>query len=167
VSVQVAVVTVSDRSSRGEREDISGPVLIEEVKSRGAEVPFYEIVSDDPDDLGAVLKRLADVDNADVILTTGGTGLAHRDNTPDVTAELIDRVVPGFAEAMRTESIRITPHGMLSRAVSGARGETLIINMPGSPKAVKEMIAIVWPAVPHAVDLLHDRGLEDHTPKAQ
>lgn len=163
--IRAAVVTVSDRSSKGEREDISGPVLKDELVSRGAEVAAYEIVPDVRADISTTIVKLADELKVDLILTTGGTGLAPRDVTPEATLDVIERSIPGIVEAMRTESILITPHGMLSRAVAGSRGETMIVNMPGSPKAARESLEIIWPAIPHAVDLLHGRGLEDHNPK--
>lgn len=163
--IHAAVVTVSDRSARGEREDITGPMLKEALQSLGVEVGHYRVIPDEQPEIEAALVALADGERLDLVFTNGGTGVAPRDVTPEATLSILDRQVPGIAEAMRAESIRITPHGMLSRAVAGARGETLIINLPGSPKAAKESLEIVWPAVPHAVDLLHGRGLEDHAPK--
>ncbi len=154
IEITAAVLTVSDRSSRGEREDKSGRVIEELLRSIGAEIRVYQIVPDEQNIIARHLKKFADDLKVDLIITTGGTGLTSRDVTPEATLEVIDRRIPGFEEAMRAESIKITPHGMLSRAVSGLRGRTLIINLPGSPKAVKETLSVVLPALPHAVELV-------------
>ncbi len=154
LNVRVAVLTASDRSSRGEREDLSGLEIIKIVSEAGWTVVSHTIVADDKEMLKKEMIRLSDTLKANLILTTGGTGLAPRDYTPDATLEVIDRVVPGLAEAMRRESIKKTPHAMLSRAVSGTRGSTLIVNLPGSPRAVRECLNVILPAIPHAVDLL-------------
>ena len=154
MSIRFAILTVSDRSSRGERADASGPALVEVVKGRGWEVVRQEIL---PDDLQALRARLAawsDSGEMDVILTTGGTGFSPRDITPEATQAVIERPAPGLAEAMRAESLRVTPHAMLSRAMAGIRGRTLIVNLPGSPKAAVENLSIVLPVLPHAVQLL-------------
>jgi molybdopterin adenylyltransferase len=155
VEIAAAVLTVSDRSSRGERADKSGGVIEELLQSIDAEIKEYRIVPDEQDIIAQNLKELSDSVGVDLIVTTGGTGLAPRDVTPEATLEVIDKRVPGLEEAMRAESIRITPHGMLSRAVSGVRGKTLIINLPGSPKAVRETLSVVLPALPHAVELIN------------
>lgn len=154
IRIAAAVLTVSDRSSRGERADKSGRVIEELLQSIGAEVKEYRIVPDEQDIIAQNLKDLSDSVGVDLIVTTGGTGLAPRDVTPEATLKVIHKRVPGFEEAMRAESIRITPHGMLSRAVSGVRGQTLIINLPGSPKAVRETLSVILPALPHAVELI-------------
>ena len=154
IEIAAAVLTVSDRSSRGERADKSGRVIEELLQSIGAEIKEYRIVPDEQDIISRNLRELADSVGVDLIATTGGTGLAPRDVTPEATLEVIDKRIPGFEEAMRAESTRITPHGMLSRAVSGLRGRTLIINLPGSPKAVRETLLVVLPALPHAVELI-------------
>ncbi len=160
IKISAAVLTVSDRSSRGERADKSGRVIEELLQSIGSEIKEYLIVPDERDIIAQSLRELSDNVQVDLIVTTGGTGLAPRDVTPEATLEVIDKRIPGFEEAMRAESIKITPHGMLSRAVSGLRGKTLIINLPGSPKAVREMLAVVLPALPHAVELI--RGSVDN-----
>jgi molybdenum cofactor synthesis domain-containing protein len=154
VEIKAAVLTVSDRSSRGEREDKSGGVIEELLRSICAEVKEYRIVPDEQDIISKTLIELSDNTDIDLIVTTGGTGLSPRDVTPEATLAVIHKRVPGFEEAMRSESIKITPHGMLSRAVSGVRGKTLIINLPGSPKAVRETLSVVLPALPHAVELI-------------
>lgn len=154
--ITAAVLTVSDRSSQGQREDKSGPVIRELLQSIGSEIEEYRIVPDERDIIAQNLRDLSDNIGVDLIVTTGGTGLTPRDVTPEATLEVIDKRIPGFAEAMRAESIKITPHGMLSRAVSGLRGRTLIINLPGSPKAVRETLSVVLPALPHAVELIRN-----------
>ncbi len=154
VKIAAAVLTVSDRSSRGERADKSGRVIEELLQSIGSEIKEYRIVPDERDIIAQSLRELSDNVQVDLIVTTGGTGLAPRDVTPEATLEVIDKRIPGFEEAMRAESIKITPHGMLSRAVSGLRGKTLIINLPGSPKAVRETLSVILSALPHAVELI-------------
>ena len=157
--IAAAVLTVSDRSSRGEREDKSGKVIEELLQSIGTEIKEYRLVPDEREIIAQNLKELSDNPGVDLIVTTGGTGLGPRDVTPEATLEVIDKRIPGFEEAMRAESTRITPHGMLSRAVSGLRGRTVIVNLPGSPKAVRETLSVVLPALPHAVELV--RGAVD------
>ena len=154
IKIKAGIITVSDRSSRGEREDKSGPVIQELLESIDAEIADYIIVPDEKDVIADAMKKLADEIGVDLIVSTGGTGLAHRDVTPEATLEVIDKRVPGFEEAMRSESMKITPHGMLSRAVVGVRNQTLIINLPGSPKAVRETLSVVLPAIPHAIEII-------------
>jgi len=151
---KVAIITISDRGSKGEREDLSGPLIREMVKDLPAEVIHYEIIPDEKEVIIEALKRSSDELKADLILTTGGTGLSPRDVTPDATSKVIDKEVPGFSEAMRAESLKETPHAMISRAVSGIRGSTLIVNLPGSPKSVKENLSVILPALPHALSKL-------------
>jgi molybdenum cofactor synthesis domain-containing protein len=155
MTLKIGILTVSDRSSRGERTDASGPALQETVLEQGWDVVEQGIVPDDLAILKETLSRWADSERCDVILTTGGTGFSPRDVTPEATRAIIQREAPGLAEAMRGASLEITLHAMLSRAVAGIRGSTLIINLPGSPKAALENLAVVKPVLPHAVQLLH------------
>jgi molybdenum cofactor synthesis domain-containing protein len=151
---KVAILTISDRGSKGEREDLSGPLIREMVKDLPAEVIHYEVIPDEKEVIIKTLKKSADRLKADLILTTGGTGLSPRDVTPDATLKVIDKEVPGFSEAMRAESLKKTPHAMISRAVCGIRGSSLIVNLPGSPKSVKENLSVILPALPHALSKL-------------
>jgi len=149
--IRVGVVTVSDRGYRGEREDISGKVIREMVTELDAEISFQTTIPDDKEEIRKTLIHGADGMGLDLIVTTGGTGVSPRDVTPDATLEVIDREILGFAEAMRMEGLKKTPHAIISRAVCGVRGRTLIINLPGSPKAVREDLAVVLPAIPHTI----------------
>lgn len=170
--MRVAVLTVSDRASRGEYEDKAGPLISEIVRGelRG-DVVMTAIVPDEPDQIAAALRRWCDEDDLDLILTTGGTGFAPRDVTPEATRSVVERESPGLAEAMRAASLRVTPHAMLSRAVAGIRRRTLIVNLPGSPKAVRENLDTILPALPHAVELIRDvagaNQRHEHSPKAE
>jgi len=148
--ITVAVLTLSDKGSKGEREDLSGPLIKEMLKSIDAEVKYYEILPDEKDSIKEKIIKYSN--EVDLILTTGGTGLSPRDVTPDATLEVIDRQVPGIAEAMRMEGLKKTNRAMLSRAVAGVRGKTLVINLPGSPKAVKENLAVILDALSHAIE---------------
>lgn len=154
--VRAAILTVSDRSSRGERPDTSGPALVKIVGEQGWQVQSTVIVPDDHPAIKDALVNWCDTGNVDLILTTGGTGFAPRDITPEATLAVIERQAPGLAEAMRIESLKITPHAMLSRAVCGIRKKTLIINLPGSPKAAVENLCTVLPVIQHAVELLQE-----------
>jgi molybdopterin adenylyltransferase len=148
--ITAAVLTLSDKGARGEREDTGGPLIAELVKRIGVTVTHYEII---PDDKALIKKKLIGYSKSvDLILTTGGTGPAPRDVTPDATLEVIDREIPGIAEAMRAAGLVKTARAMLSRAVAGVRGEALIINLPGSPKAIKEGLEAVLEVIPHAVE---------------
>ncbi len=150
-----AILTISDRGARGERKDLSGPVLKAALEEHGGFVVVgEELVSDDPDGISKALVGWCDRGDIALVLTIGGTGFSPRDLAPEATAAVIERPAPGFAEAMRHESLKITPHAMISRAVSGIRGSTLIINFPGSPKAARECFEVVAPALPHALDKL-------------
>jgi molybdenum cofactor synthesis domain-containing protein len=150
----VGILTISDKGARGQRYDESGQTIRDLVSGLDSEVVHYEIVPDELDVIRQKLAEWADSGKADVIITTGGTGLGERDVTPEATAAVIDRVVPGFAEAMRTKSLSKTPMAMLSRATAGVRGRSLIVNLPGSPRAVRECLEVVLPAIPHAVDII-------------
>jgi molybdopterin adenylyltransferase len=150
---RAAVVTVSTRVSRGEAEDESGPALAQLCAAAGLDV-VSEVVSDDRDAIAAALKRLADVENARFIFTTGGTGMTSDDVTPEATRDVIDREAPGFSETIRAESRTHTPLGILTRGISGIRGRTLIINFPGSPRAVRQSWPVVEPTLKHAAETL-------------
>lgn len=152
--IRAAVVTVSDKGHAGIREDASGPALRGLLEELGAEVAPIYLVPDEQDQIEALLVRLADSGDVDLVLTTGGTGLAPRDRTPEATRAVVERLAPGFGEAMRAASLAITPRAMLSRATAGVRGRTLIINMPGSPKACREHFAVIAPSLEHAVETL-------------
>ncbi len=148
--ITVAVLTLSDKGSKGERTDTSGPLIQDMLKSIDAEVKFYDIL---PDEKELIKKKLIEYsEKVDLILTTGGTGLSPRDVTPEATLEVIDRQVPGIAEAMRSEGLKKTSRAMLSRAVAGVRGSSLIVNLPGSPKAVKENLQVILEVIPHAIE---------------
>jgi molybdopterin adenylyltransferase len=146
------VLTVSDRSARGERADASGQMLCEQLSSAGFDVQFQAVVQDDVEQITEALCRYSDDLQVALIVTTGGTGVAPRDVTPEATLSVISRTVPGMAEAMRAASLAKTPHAMISRAVAGVRGSTLIVNLPGSPKGALENLAVLLPALPHALD---------------
>ena len=152
--IHFGVLTVSDRSARGERTDASGPVLEQAILEQGWSVARTAILPDDDDLLREALANWADSGEVDIILTTGGTGFSRRDVTPEATKAVIEREAPGLAEAMRLASLKVTPHAMLSRATAGIRGRTLIVNLPGSPKAALENLQVVMSVLPHAVQLL-------------
>lgn len=154
--MKIAVLCISDSGFAGKREDTSGPLIIEMMKVT-AQTTLYKCLPDEQDAISAELVRICDEDHTDIIFTTGGTGLAPRDVTPEATESVVDRLIPGIAEAMRQKSLAITDRAMLSRAVAGVRGETLIINLPGSPKAVKENLETVMPILEHAVELIRDK----------
>ncbi|HUF38175.1 MAG TPA: MogA/MoaB family molybdenum cofactor biosynthesis protein [Anaerolineales bacterium] len=155
-SIRTAILTVSDRSFRGEREDRSGPALRELVESEGWKLVSAEVLPDERAMLETYFRRICASGGTDLILTTGGTGVAHRDVTPEATLAVIDRSVPGLAEAIRSEGMKLTPHAMLSRGAAGILGRTMIVNLAGSPKAVREQFAVIAPALPHAIQLLRD-----------
>jgi molybdopterin adenylyltransferase len=159
--IKAVVITASDACSRGEREDTSGATLVQLLTDLGAEIVATKIVSDDLDPLAQLLREFADRDDVNLIITTGGTGLGPRDNTPEATQQVLEREAPGIAEAIRAESRAATPMAMISRGVSGVRSGTLIINLPGSPKAVNESFAVIRPVLPHALDLLAGRTTHD------
>jgi molybdenum cofactor synthesis domain-containing protein len=148
------ILTISDKGWQGERCDKSGKVIKDSLSPLNSQVVKYEIIPDELDVIAGKLAEWADGGNVDVILTTGGTGLGPRDVTPEATLSIVDKEVPGFAEAMRAETFKVTPFAILSRAVAGVRRKCLIINLPGSPKAVQECLEVILPAVPHAVEII-------------
>ena len=150
VDITVAVLTLSDKGSKGKRKDESGLLVQEMLKEIKAEITYYDIL---PDDKELIKEKLLEYSSkVDLILTTGGTGLSRRDVTPEATLEILDRQVPGIAEAMRSEGLKITKRAMLSRAVAGVKGRSLIVNLPGSPEAVKESLSIIIETLPHAIE---------------
>lgn len=157
---RAAVITASDRGYAGEREDVSGRVIREMLVQAGYEVAHYKLLPDDRALLAAELRRLCDENQAELVLTTGGTGFSRRDCTPEATLDVAERNVPGIAEAMRTESMKITNRAMLSRGVAALRGGTLIVNLPGSPKAARENLACILPALEHGLSILTGRDGE-------
>ena len=156
MTIRFGILTLSDRSASGERADASGPALAELIHAQNWSVAKQAILPDDESAIRATLIEWADSGEVDVILTTGGTGFAPRDITPEATRAVIEREAPGLAETMRAESLKKTPHAMLSRAVAGIRGRTLIVNLPGSPKGAVENLQTILPVLPHAVQLLTD-----------
>jgi len=152
--IKVAVLTISDKASVGEREDKSGLLIKDLVEFEGGKVVEYKIVSDEMQQIGSTLTEWADKNIAQIIFTTGGTGLSERDVTPEATAKVIQRQAPGFSEALRQQSFKETKKAILSRGISGIRGKTLIINLPGSTKAVDECFKLLKPVLGHAVEIL-------------
>ncbi len=163
--MKIAILTVSDKGAAGEREDLSGAVIAEEIADIGGEIIARDILPDERDQLSEKLKYYADELGVELVLTTGGTGFSPRDWTPEATLDIADRQAPGLAEAMRQESLKITSRAMLSRAVAAIRGCTLIVNLPGSPKAVRENLQTIKPALPHAIDILTGAGGECAVPE--
>jgi len=161
--LRVGILTVSDRSSRGEREDTSGPALARVIEAEGWSVIKQSLLPDEESAIRDILIAWADSAELDVILTTGGTGFAPRDVTPEATRTVIEREAPGLSEAMRAASLKATPHAMLSRIVTGIRKKTLIINLPGSPKGAVENLQVVIPVLPHAIQLLSEDPASEST----
>ncbi len=157
---RVGIITASDKGSKGERIDESGPKIKEIVSGFGYEVVYYKVLPDDKDTISSEMKQLCDENKVDLILTTGGTGFSKRDNTPEATLEVAEKIVPGISEAIRSYSMQFTKKAMLSRGISVIRKETLIINMPGSPKAVKESMECIMPALDHGIDILKGSASE-------
>jgi molybdenum cofactor synthesis domain-containing protein len=156
--IKVAVLTLSDRVSKGERQDISGPAIEKLIKKIDARVVSYDIL---PDRKNLIKKKLISLcRKADLILTTGGTGVSPRDVTPEATREVIEKEIPGIAEAMRLKGLKKTPFAMISRAVAGIRGKTMIINLPGSPKAVEENLLAILKVLPHAIEKIKGNSEE-------
>ena len=158
--IKVGILTISDKGSRGEREDLSGKVIEEVVKKINGEVKYYQIIPDEKDIIQEELIKAVDKLHLDLILTTGGTGLAKRDVTPDATLEVIEKEVPGISEIIRSESFKKTNRAILSRGVAGVRKESLIINLPGSPKGVRESLEIILDALPHGIEILKGQATE-------
>ena len=158
VEIVAAVLTISDSASRGEREDRSGPAVVTELEKLGARVAVSEILSDDRDLISARLREYADRGDVNLILTTGGTGFAPRDNTPEATRAVIEREAPGLAELMRLRSLDETPLASLSRAVCGIRGRTLIVNLPGSTRGAVQNFSAIRSSLPHAIGLLTEQS---------
>lgn len=157
---KVGIITASDKGSRGEREDLSAGVIKDEIAKIQGEVVEYVVIPDEYDQIYDKLVEFADEKNLDLVLTTGGTGFSPRDVTPEATIAAADRLVPGIPEIMRLESYKITPRAILSRAAAGIRKQTLIINLPGSPKAVRENLALILPALGHGLDILKGTASE-------
>jgi molybdopterin adenylyltransferase len=156
MKIRVGILTVSDRSAHGERSDLSGPALRQAVLVQGWEVVEQAILPDARSQLENWLKKAADSNQMDILLTTGGTGFARRDVTPEATVAVVEKLTPGLPEAMRAASLKEKPHAMLSRATAGIRGSTLIVNLPGNPEAAVENLAVIMTALPHAVQLLRE-----------
>ena len=163
MTLRFGILTLSDRSSRGERADASGPALAALIQAEGWSVTKQSLLPDEESAIRTILSEWADSGKLDVILTTGGTGFSPRDVTPEATRAVIEREAPGLAEAMRAFSLKITPHAMLSRIVTGIRKKTLIINLPGSPKGAVENLRVVMPVLPHAVQLLQEDPRSEST----
>lgn len=149
---RAVIITVSDRGARGEREDGSGPEIARLIQSMGMEIVGRQVIPDEKEVISQALMNWSDAEKTDLILTTGGTGVSPRDVTPEATREVIEREIPGMAEAMRRQSMIVTPHAMISRALVGIRGRTLIINLPGSPKGARENLNVLLPALTHAIE---------------
>jgi len=158
--IKVGVLTISDKGSRGEREDLSGKVIEEAVKKINGEVKYYQIIPDEKDIIQEELIKAVDKLHLDLILTTGGTGLAKRDVTPEATLAIIEKEVPGISEIIRSESFKKTNRAILSRGMAGVRKESLIINLPGSPKGVRESLEIILEALPHGIEILKGQVTE-------
>jgi molybdopterin adenylyltransferase len=153
--IKAVVLTISDSASRGEREDQSGPAVIAELQSLNVEIVAAEVLPDEREQIASRLRHYSEPDTANLIVTTGGTGLSPRDVTPEATRDVIEREIPGLAELMRAESIKITPLAALSRSICGARGRTLIVNLPGSVRGARENLAAIARTLPHAISLLN------------
>ena len=158
MKIKVAVLTVSDSCAGGNREDVSGQTVSEILTDGEFEICEKKVVPDDYETIAEVLKKITNEQNVDLVLTTGGTGLGPRDVTPEATASVCEREVPGLGEVMRAEGLKKTPNAVLSRSFAGIRGKTLIINIPGSPKAVRECLEIIMSVIPHAVKMMHGGG---------
>lgn len=156
MTLRFGILTISDRSARGQRADLSGPALADFVQAQGWLASLLDVVADDRSQIASTLTVWCARGDLDIILTTGGTGFAPRDVTPEATRDVIERDAPGLAEAIRAESLKVTPHAMLSRGIAGIRGQTLILNLPGSPKGAVESLQVVADVLKHAVQLLRE-----------
>ncbi|MDD5590745.1 MAG: MogA/MoaB family molybdenum cofactor biosynthesis protein [Dehalococcoidales bacterium] len=165
--INTGIITVSDKGWYGQRQDKSSQIVKDSLSSQGYNFVKYEIVPDETDMIAGKLIEWADEGSVDMILTTGGTGLAQRDVTPEATLSVVDKVVPGITEAMRAETFKITPSAILSRAAAGVRGRCLIINLPGSPKAVRECLGIIIPVIPHAIEIIKGEVTEHKAPDSE
>ena len=161
MNYNAAVITISDKGSRGERKDTSGPAICAILEERGWIVDYSNIIPDEKEEIKAELVKCADEMNIDLVVTTGGTGFSPRDVTPEATVEVVERRTPGIPEAMRAESLKITPKGCLSRSEAGIRGKTLIINLPGSEKAARENLMAVIDPVKHGLEMMLGSGSAD------
>lgn len=159
-TIRAAVITMSDKGYAGEREDVSGPVLADLTEAMGAQVVHREIVPDEEEAIAELLMKLADEERVDLVLTTGGTGVTPRDVTPEATSTIIERQVPGLAEVLRFEGYRQTPLAVISRGIAGIRGRTLIVNLPGNPKAVREGMETLTPILPHTIQMIRGQHTE-------
>ncbi len=162
--LNIGILTISDKGWHGQRRDESGKAIRDSLSSLDTRVVKYEVVPDEADVIAEKLAEWADEGSIDLILTTGGTGLGPRDTTPEATLSIVDKVAPGFTEAIRAETFKMTPHAILSRAAAGIRGKCLIINLPGSPKAVQECLKVILPVIHHALDIIKGEVTE-HTPE--
>ncbi|HOC60328.1 MAG: MogA/MoaB family molybdenum cofactor biosynthesis protein [Syntrophaceae bacterium] len=160
------IITVSDKGSQGKRQDLSGPAIAEMLAGAAIEIRSTCIVPDEIDQIQQAIIHYADLEKLDLILTTGGTGVSPRDLTPDATLKVLDKIIPGMAEAMRYASMKVTPHAMISRALAGIRGQSLIVNLPGSPKGATENLTAVLPALSHAMEKIKGDPRDCATPPA-
>lgn len=158
--IKTAIITISDKGSKGEREDKTGKELKELLENEGYSIEHYKIIPDEIEDISNELVELCDSKKVNLIITNGGTGFSKRDVTPEATEKVIEKYVPGFGEVMRASSLNITPMAMLSRGIAGIRKDTLIINLPGGPKAAIENLRAILPAIPHGIEILLGKGSE-------
>ncbi len=163
----LGILTISDKGWQGQRYDKSGKVIKDSTFVLDNRVVKYEVVPDEVDIIASKLSQWADEGDVDIILTTGGTGLGPRDVTPEATLSIVDKVVPGFGEVMRAGTLKVTPLAILSRAVAGVRGKCLIINLPGSPKAVRECLEVILPVIPHAIEIIKGEVTEHTLPDTE
>jgi molybdenum cofactor synthesis domain-containing protein len=167
VMLNTGIITVSDKGWQGQRQDKSSQVIKDSLSSLDYHIEKYEIVPDEADIIAGRLIEWADEGSIDIILTTGGTGLAQRDVTPEATLSVVEKVVPGITEAMRAETFKVTSSAILSRAAAGVRGRCLIINLPGSPKAVRECLEVIIPVIPHAIEIIKGEVTEHKAPGSE